>query len=204
MKAFSKREKLKSFISPKMTDMITFLDKNEKSDLYIGGNIHRLYYYLEMIGYQSALTTSVQRSHNFGSSSSTKNDSETLQTFILALRMRQKSICKCCGRIGHRADSCIIRVPNFFPQSIRKNMNHFNAIHGDEPTDPPREWNIQSPESHFKFRTSPPKTNTVVSAIVGILNDHTIDNGDIEVHPSEFTVESNSKDVPDLDTTPIK
>ena len=36
------------------------------------------------------------------------------------------------------------------------------------------------------------------------LVDLIIDNYDVEVHPSEFTVEFNSESVPDLDTTPIK
>ena len=31
-----------------------------------------------------------------------------------------------------------------------------------------------------------------------------MDNGDVEVHPSEFPVEYNSVYVPDLETTPIK
>ena len=39
---------------------------------------------------------------------------------------------------------------------------------------------------------------------MGILNHHAIYNGDIEVHPSEFPVESNSEYVPGTDTTPIK
>ena len=42
IKAFSNSEKLKVFISPKMTDIITFLDNNEKSAVYNGGNIHVL------------------------------------------------------------------------------------------------------------------------------------------------------------------
>ena len=39
---------------------------------------------------------------------------------------------------------------------------------------------------------------------MGRLNHHAIDNGDVEVHPSEFPVEFISEFVPDLDTTPIK
>ena len=39
---------------------------------------------------------------------------------------------------------------------------------------------------------------------MGRLNHHSIDNGDVEVHPSEFPVEFNSESVPDPDTTPIK
>ena len=34
MKALTKSEKLKAFIAPKMTDLITFLDKNGKSAAY--------------------------------------------------------------------------------------------------------------------------------------------------------------------------
>ena len=44
----------------------------------------------------------------------------------------------------------------------------------------------------------------MVSAIMGRLNNHAIDNGDVEVHPSEFPVEFNSGYVTDPDTTPIK
>ena len=39
-KALTKSEKLKAFIAPKMTDLITFLDKNGKSAVYEGGDIH--------------------------------------------------------------------------------------------------------------------------------------------------------------------
>ena len=83
-------------------------------------------------------------------------------------------------------------------------MNQFNDLHDDEPTDPQREWNIQLQSYHFKSRNSPPKTSPVFSAITGVLNHHVIDNGDVEVHPSEFPVKSNSEYVPDADTTLIK
>ena len=36
------------------------------------------------------------------------------------------------------------------------------------------------------------------------LNHHDIDNGDVEVHPSESPVEFNSESILDPDTTPIK
>ena len=39
---------------------------------------------------------------------------------------------------------------------------------------------------------------------MGILNHHAVDNGDVKVHPSDFSVESNSESVPYPDTTPIK
>ena len=83
-------------------------------------------------------------------------------------------------------------------------MNHFNALHGEEPSELPGVCNIQPPEAHFKSSTSPHKTSPVVSDIMGRLNHHVIDNGDVEVHPSEFPVEFNSESVPDSDTTPIK
>ena len=50
----------------------------------------------------------------------------------------------------------------------------------------------------------PPKTSPAVSYIMGRLNHHTIDNGDVEFHPSKFSFESNSEYVPDPDTTNIK
>ena len=66
MKALTKSEKLKPFIAQKMTDLITFLDKDGKSDVYDGGDIHGIYRYLEMIGYPTILTNSGQRFHHFG------------------------------------------------------------------------------------------------------------------------------------------
>ena len=113
MKALTKSEKLKAFIAPNMTDLITFIDKNSKSAFYDGGDIHCIYRYIEMIGAPTTLTTSGHRSHYFGPSSSSNNDAENIQPVIAALRMRQKSICECCGRIGHKADACIIRGPKF-------------------------------------------------------------------------------------------
>ena len=63
-------------------------------------------------------------------------------------------------------------------------MNQFNAPHGDEPKEPPRECNSQPLEAHFKSRTSPSKTNPVVSDIMGIINHRAIDNGDVKVPTS--------------------
>ena len=48
---------------------------------------------------------------------------------------------------------------------------------------------------------SPSRTNPVVSAIMGKLNHHAIDNGDIT---SDAPVESSYDSVPYPDTTPIK
>ena len=62
-----------------------------------------------------------------------KNNAASIQPVIAALRMIQKSICGCCGRIGHKDDACIIRGPRFLPPSLRRKMNQFNALHGDEP-----------------------------------------------------------------------
>ena len=93
-------------------------------------------------------------------------------------------ICKCCGKIGHKDDALIIRGPNFSPPIFRIKKNQFNTLHGDEPTETPREWNIQPTIYHFKSSTSTPKTIPVVSDIIGRLNHHAIDNGNVEVHPS--------------------
>ena len=46
IKALTKSEKLRAFIAPNMTDIITFLDNNGKSAVYTGGDIHGIYRYL--------------------------------------------------------------------------------------------------------------------------------------------------------------
>ena len=102
--------------------------------------------------------------------------------------MRQKIICELCRMIGHKSDSCIIRGPKFLPPSIIINMNQFRALSGEEPNEPPREWNRQTPESHFRYITSPPKFIPMVSSIMDRLSHHSIDNVDVDVHPSNFTV----------------
>ena len=166
-----------------MIDLITLFDKNGKSAVYTGRNIHGTYIYLQMIGSPTIFTTSVQCSHHFGPSCSINNHTASLQPVIADFCMIQKSFCECCGRIGHNAGACIIRVPNFLPPSIIIKMNNFNALHGDEPTETTREWNSQPKAAHFKPITSPPNTSTVVSDIMGRLNQHAIDIGDAEVYP---------------------
>ena len=134
-----------------------------------------------MIGAPTALAIPGQSSHHFVPSSSSNNDAPTIQPVIAALRTRQKSICECCGRIGHKADACIIRGPKFLPPSLRKKINQFNSLQGDETKEPPRERNSQYPEAHFKYRSSASITNPVISAIMGKLNHHAIDNSDVKI-----------------------
>ena len=83
-------------------------------------------------------------------------------------------------------------------------MNQFNALYGDYPNEPPRECNSQPPAANFKSRTSPSKTNPVLSAVMGKLNHHAIHNSDVKIPTSEFPVESNSESAPDPYTTLIK
>ena len=157
-----------------------------------------------MIGYPITLTASGQISHHFGPSSSSENDAATLQPVIAALRTRQKIICECCGRIGHKADACIIRGTKFLPPSLRRNMNQFNVLHGDKPKEPPREWNRQPPADHFKSRSSLSRTNSVISAIMDKLNHNSIDHGDVKITTTEVPVDSNYESFPDPYTTTIK
>ena len=132
-KALTNSEKLRDFIATNLTDLTTFLHNNGKSAVYTGGYIHGIYFYLDMIGAPTTLTNSGHRSHHFGPSYPSNNDASTLQPVIADLRTRQKSICECCGRIGHKDDACIIRGPRFLPPSLRRNMNQLNAMHGDKP-----------------------------------------------------------------------
>ena len=81
MKALSKSDKIKTFIEPKMTDIVTFLDNNKKMDFYTGLNIHLLYCYLEMIGSPTALTTSGQSSRHFGPLLKNREDAGAFSLF---------------------------------------------------------------------------------------------------------------------------
>ena len=184
MKAWSNSYKLKAFIVPKITYIVKFFDNNGISAVYTRVIIHGIYCYLEIIGDPTTLTTSVQRSHNSGLSTSTNNDRETPQPVIAALCVFHKTICKFCDGVGDKAGFFIIRGPKLLPPSIRRNMNQFNALHNDKPNEPPREWNSQPPAVDFKYRTYPPKTSLLVSYIIRKLNHHGIDNDGVEVHPS--------------------
>ena len=92
MKALSKRDKLKVFIAPKMTYLITLPDNNRKSTVYTGLNIHGIYFYIDIIGAPTILNTLGQRSHNFGLSYSINDDISCLRPFIAALCIIQKNI----------------------------------------------------------------------------------------------------------------
>ena len=83
-------------------------------------------------------------------------------------------------------------------------MNQFNALHGDKPKEPPREWNIQPLAYHFKSSSYPSRTKPVISAIMGKLNHHAMDNNDVKVPTLDVPVESNYDSVTNTDTTPIK
>ena len=134
-----------------------------------------------MIGSPNHLTSLVPRSHPFGVSFSTNNDTTSLQPFISYLCVRQKIICKQCGMIGHKDDSCIFCGPNFLSPSLRINRNKSNALYGDEPAEPPREWNNQPPVVHIKYHTRHCKTSHVVLDIMGRLNHRVVDNGVVDL-----------------------
>ena len=75
-----------------MAYLITFIDKNGKSDVYDGGDIHGIYRYLEMIGAPTIFTTPGQRSHYFSPSYYSNNYAATLKPVSIDLLMRQRSI----------------------------------------------------------------------------------------------------------------
>ena len=164
-----------------MTYIISFLDNNGKLDIYTGGGIHGLYHYLEIIGSTSNLTSSDHIYSYFGTTSSTNNDIANLRPVVSDLHVWQNIVCELCGRIGHKDDTWIIIVPNFFPLSPKIKMNQFNIFNVNEQTKPPWYWNIQPPSVQFKSRSSPPKTSPVFSSIIGELNNRAVDNGDVEV-----------------------
>ena len=61
---------------------------------------------------------------------------------------------------------------NFIPPSPRINMIQFNALHSNEPTDTPIEWNIQPPAVYIKSQTSSPKIIPVISSKMGKPKHH--------------------------------
>ena len=77
-KEFSKSDKLIALITPKMTYLITLLEKNRKYAIYTGGDIHGIYRYLEMIGVTKTLAALCQRYHSFRPSSYINNYAATL------------------------------------------------------------------------------------------------------------------------------
>ena len=62
-------------------------------------------------------------------------------------------------------------------------MNQFKSINGDEPTDISREWNSQPLAVNFKSWISTSKNSPMILSIMGRLNNHGVDNGDIEIYP---------------------
>ena len=152
-----------------MTYLITFLENNEKYAVYTGVNNHGIYRYLYIIRAPTILTTSGQSSHNFGTYYSIKNDTVNLHSIVVDLHMWLKIICKCCGSILHYSDACIIRGPKLLQPIIRRDMNQYKSLHGDETTHPTIECNNQPPVAHLK---------SIVSSIMWILNHHKNDNGD--------------------------
>ena len=204
MNSLSNSDKIKALIAPKMTYLTTLLKNKLKLPVYTGVNILGIYRYPKIIGAPNTLTISSHSSNNFGPSYYTKNNTATLQLVITALPVQQNIICECCGIFGHKTDDCIIRGPKFLPPRLKLKINQFYAIRGDETTEPQREFIRQPPLYHFKYSTSHPKTSTVILATMGRLDHNAIDNGDVEVHPSEYIFESTSESIPDPDTTIIK
>ena len=95
-----------------------------------------------MVGSPTNLTSSGQNYHPFGTPSYTTDNTESLQTVIIALCVGQNSICEYCRIIGHKTDSLIMSGPKFLPPSLSRKMNQFNALHDYETTEPPRYFNI--------------------------------------------------------------
>ena len=90
---------------------------------------------------------------------------------------------------------------NLLPTHIHIKNNQLNEFHGETPHKSPKYCTRTPPAVNFKSQASTSRHSTekrhsdIVSYIIGKLNNYTIDNGDIEVYPSES--------MPDLDKTPI-
>ena len=139
MKILSNSFKLTLFVMSKMIDLITFLDKNGKASIYTGRYFYDLYNYLWMIGVPTNLNYSIYFSHycvHFDN-----NDKYSLQPVIKALCVRQNITCECCGWIGHKSVYYIIIGHKFLQPSLVRNMNQYNRIKGDKPSETPIYFN---------------------------------------------------------------
>ena len=102
----------------------------------------------------------------------------------------------------YKAESCIIRGEKFSPPSLFRNNNQFNEVHGNTQHEPTKEWTRTSPAAQLKSPNSTTRSSTdkinspIVSDIIGKLNHYAVDNGDIEVYPSDSMIYP--------DKTPIK
>ena len=93
---------------------------------------------MEIIGSPPTLTTSCQNYNTFGASSYTNNDKKTTQPVIEAICIIQKTSCELCGRIRHKADTCIIRGTDLIPPSFIRKTKQVNALNIDKTTETPR------------------------------------------------------------------
>ena len=84
------------------------------------------------------------------------------------------------------------------------NTNKLNEINGDIPTDPPINNKSQPPADQFKSCKPLTKTSPAVLFIMGRLNHYVVDNGDVEVYPSDHLLASTSDSVLYIYNTPIK
>ena len=169
-----------------MIDLLKFFDNNGKTAIWIGEIIHGLYSYLDIILSLNNLTSSVHIYHPIGKSFSSNNCTDCLRLVIADLYVRQNIICELCGIIGHEAESWIIHGPKFLPPNLSRKINQYNSLHGDEPTEPPIECNIQPPSVNFKYHTSPTKSIPVFLTLTVRINLCVINNFDIEVYTSDY------------------
>ena len=116
----------------------------------------------------------------------------------------KNTICGFCGILGHQDDSCIICDNKMFSLILRRNMNQFNELHGDKPDKPPSEWDNQTTPVDFKPLPSDPNTSPVVSNIMVRINNHAVDDVNVEVYPSYYLLEYPHESIPHPDNTLIK
>ena len=109
IKALTKSEKLRAFISPKMTYLITFPHNNGKSAVHTGGDIPGIFRYLEMIG---APTTLTNPGHHF---------------FILALHLPATMMQRLCSQLLQLSEGDR-KVFVDAVEELEKNLIHVSSV----------------------------------------------------------------------------
>ena len=83
-------------------------------------------------------------------------------------------------------------------------MNKSNALHGDEPDEPPIDWNSQTTSVILRSCISTCKTSPILLGLIGRLNHRADNNCGVYVYTSDYQLEYIYDSVPDPYNTPIK
>ena len=97
------------------------------------------------------------------------DDDQDMSPIIAAAmrNVRTKKFCQACMTIGHEADRCFLRGPNFRPKELTQHINIYNQQNGDKPpagTILPI-WNPRSPPAMLDGKSNQKSTKNDSSTV---------------------------------------